>query len=94
VEGHCSVGRASAEIRFSLIKLRVAPESTRAARVEEKPISDTDRWIRFDEKRDIEVLIQAVLKSLTSQGLGTGSFPDWGLFVESEMEAHRIQEYS
>ena len=53
-------------MRFSLIKFRVDPESTSAVRMEKKPISDTDKWISFEEKREIEVRSHAVLKSLTS----------------------------
>jgi hypothetical protein len=44
----------------------VAPESMRAAIVEKRPIRKTDRQTRLDEKRDIEVRIQAVRKLLTS----------------------------
>ena len=46
--------RPNIEMRFSLIKLRVDPESTSAVRMEKKPISETDGWISFDEKREIE----------------------------------------
>ena len=49
-----------------MIKFRVDPESTSTVRIEKKPISDTDKWISFEEKREIEVRSHAVLKSLTS----------------------------
>ena len=66
MEAHGSVLRPSAEMRFSLIKFKVDPESTSVVRMEKKPISETDRWISFEEKREIEVRSHAVLKSLTS----------------------------
>ena len=49
--------------------------------VEERPIRETDRWIRFREYFVSEVLIRAVLKPLTSEGLETGSFPETGNFL-------------
>ena len=50
--------------------------------VEERLIRETDRWIRFREYLVSEVLIRAVLKPLTSEGLGTGSFPETDNFPE------------
>jgi len=50
--------------------------------VEERPIRETDRWIRFREYLISEVLMRAVLKPLTSEGLGTGSFPETDNFPE------------
>jgi len=58
------------------MKFSVAPESMRAWIVEERPIRETDRWIRFREYLVSEVLIRAVLKPLTSEGLEAGSFPE------------------
>jgi hypothetical protein len=44
--------------------------------VEKRPIRETDRLTRLGEKRDIEVQIHDVRKLLTSQWLGTWSFPN------------------
>ena len=68
------------------MRFRVAPESTRAAIVEDEPISETDKQRREDEKRDIEVRIQAVRKQLTSSLLGTGSFPTEVIARRQQME--------
>ena len=83
VGGHRSGLRPRVAAMHSLIKFRVEPESTRATTVLGKPISETDRWTSFDEKRDTEVRSQAVLKSPTSEGLGTGSFPGLGSISEN-----------
>jgi len=64
------------------MKFSVAPESMRAWIVDERPIRETDRWIRFREYFVSEVLIRAVLKPLTSKGLETDSFPETGNFLE------------
>ena len=71
-----SVSRFDVATMRSLIKFMVAPESTRATTVEKRPIRETDRLTRLGEKRDIEVQIHDVRKLLTSQWLGTWSFPN------------------
>ena len=85
-----SVARPSADTKLSLMKFSVALESMRAWMVEERPISETDRWIRFREYLVSEVLIRAVLKPLTLEGLETGSFPETGDFPE--IGSFRVRE--
>ena len=57
------------------MKFSVAPQSMRAWIVADRPMRETERWIRFRVCLVSEALSRAVLKPPTSARLESGSFP-------------------